>query len=113
LRLDNRSHEVVEISRRHHHRRGNTAEMRCCACGAILNASRATASQETDMAKKKTEKALKAIEKDVKKALRKGATEAVVGDAVNRAIKKAATKGAANKTKVSKRATGKKKPSAD
>ena len=54
------------------------------------------------MAKKKTEKALKAIEKDVKKALHKGATEAGVGDAVDRAIKKAAKKGAPKKSKAGK-----------
>jgi superfamily II DNA helicase RecQ len=35
------------------------------------------------MAKKKTEKALKAIEREVKKALHKDATEAGVGDAVD------------------------------
>jgi hypothetical protein len=65
------------------------------------------------MAKKKTDKALKAIAKDVKKALRKGATEAVVSDAVARAIKKAANKGVAQKSKSGKRATKKSKPAAD
>jgi hypothetical protein len=54
------------------------------------------------MLKKKTEKALKAIEKDVKKALHKGATETGVDNAVDRAKKKTADKEAKKKRKSGK-----------
>lgn len=83
------------------------------AASAILDDSHITGIRKRTMAKKKTEKALKAIEKDVKKALRKGATEAGVGDAVDRAIKKAAKKGPPKKLKSRRPDTKPSKPVVD